>query len=374
MERAVVRVLEEARAAGLAGLAGLAALPGTAVSVAVSVRGAGVVRVRRGTPAGDDGEPLGAGTLFDLASLTKVFVAVAALSIAQDGLVGLDDPVSELLPVGSGAGAGRITLRHLLTHTAGLPPSSTLWREESEPERLLERALATPLDAAPGGHEYSCLGYVAAGRVLEIATGTPLDVLVERRVLDPLGAMTARFGPVAAREAVATEAQPGRGVVRGEVHDELAHGLARPVGNAGLFGTADDVLALGELLRGGGDRGAARVLHPDWMPLLREPAVVDGGAVVGRGAVVGGGDDRSRYGQAVGLRVADRDFMGGVDGVGHTGFTGTSLVVDPQRRTVTVLLMNAVHPSREGVDLRPLRRRLADAVAASVDGTAGGGA
>jgi CubicO group peptidase (beta-lactamase class C family) len=314
------------------------------------VRGARVVDLHRGTTSLDSGVAVTESSLFDLASLTKAFVAVAALSVWEDGLVDLDAPVAEVLPVGTGAGAGRVTLRLLLTHTAGLPPTSSLWREEGDPGPLLERVLATPLDTEPGSqHAYSCLGYIAAGRVLEIVTAAPLDALVRRRVLDPLGAGSARFGPVATTTAVATEAQPGRGVVHGTVHDELAHALGRPVGNAGLFGTADDVLALGELLLGTGEGRAGRVLGPDAMALLRSPSTV-------------GSAGSAPYAQAVGFRIADPGFMGSVPGIGHTGFTGTSLVANPARGTVTVLLTNRVHPTRVGTDVGPLRRALAEAV------------
>jgi CubicO group peptidase (beta-lactamase class C family) len=345
---AVEGVVDDALAAGL---------PGTAVSVAVHHPAGPDVHLLRGTVAAG-GEPLTADHLFDLASLTKVFVAVAALSLVQDGVVALDAPVREVLPVGSGEGADRITLRHLLTHTAGLAPSSAAWQNETDPGRLLADVLASPLEAPPGRHTYSCLGYIATGRLLETVTGSRLDTLVRERVLAPLGAATARFGPVDPAVAVATETQPHRGDVRGAVHDELAHALARPVGNAGLFGTADDVLALGQMLLARGEGRVGRVLEPVTADLLLHAAV---------GPDPGGSGDPGgpAYGQAIGCRIADPAFMGTVRGIGHTGFTGTSLVVDPLRGTVAVLLTNRVHPTREGTDVNPLRRAVAEAVAAA---------
>lgn len=350
----VAEVVDAARAAGL---------PGTALSVAVRVPGAADVRLHRGTTGHADGAAVTDATLFDLASLTKVFVAVAALRLCEDGVIELDAPVAPLVAVGRGDRRGSITLRHLLTHSAGLPASSTLWRSETDADRLLERVLTTPLHAPPGcAHTYSCLGYIAAGRALEVATGRPLDQVVERHVLEPLGARTARFGPVRSSpgtpSTVATEVQPARGLVHGEVHDELAHALARPVGNAGLFGTADDVLALGELLLRDGRGRSGHVLSAATSAALRRP-------------LAGLPPGRPPYGQAIGFRVGDRTFMGGIRGLGHTGFTGTSLVVDPTRRTVTVLLTNRVHPTREGVDVGPLRRALVDAVATVADEVAG---
>jgi CubicO group peptidase (beta-lactamase class C family) len=271
-----------------------------------------------------------------------------------------------VLPVGEGPGAAAVTLRHLLTHTGGFPPSSLWWQDDAG-DRLLDRVLAHPLEASPGRrHTYSCLGYIAAGRVLEVATGTPLDRLVADRVLTPLGASSARFGPVDPATAVATETQPHRGDVRGHVHDELAHALGRPVGNAGLFGTADDVLALGEMLLRDGRGRAGRVLAPATTRLLLDPAIPPGpGPGQGHGPRSAQASALG-YGQAIGFRVGDPVFMGSVRGVGHTGFTGTSLVVDPARRTATVLLTNRVHPTRVGTDVNTLRRGLAEAVAGAV--------
>ena len=324
-------VVDDARAAGL---------PGSAVSVAVHTPGAEPVQLLRGRIV-QDGPALTADHLFDLASLTKVFVAVAALSLVEQGAVELDRPGSTPL-------SADVTLRHLLTHTAGLPPTSTRWRTEHG-DRLLEAVLATPLQAPPGTrHEYSCLSYITVGRLLEDATGDRLDQIVCDRVLTPLGAPTATFGPIDPSRAVATETQPHRGPLQGQVHDELAHALGRPVGNAGLFGTADDVLALGQMLLRSGQGRAGRVLDPSSVHLLTTPAV----------------QSPAGYGQAVGFRVADPTFMGSVPGVGHTGFTGTSLVVDPARGTATVLLTNRVHPTRVGTDVGPLRRAVAEAVAA----------
>lgn len=332
-------------------------LPGTAVSVAVRTPSSATVRLHRGATGGDEPRDVADQTLWDLASLTKMYVAVAALALHEDGVVDLDAPVAEHVPVGTGPEAASVTVRHLLTHTAGLADSSSAWRTEHDPDRLLETVLTGPLAAPPGmAHTYSCLGYIAVGRLLEVAAGEPLDALVTRRVLRPLGAVTARYGPVPADGAVATETQPGRGVVHGAVHDELAHALARPVGNAGLFGTADDVLALGELVLGGGVGRAGRVLTEAAARGLCEP-------------VLGLPPGHPPYGQAIGFRVADAAVMGSVRGVGHTGFTGTSLVVDPDRRTVAVLLTNRVHPTRTGTDVNPLRRALAETVAGQADHT-----
>ena len=325
---------------------------GSGFSFAALLPGAAPVVSFGGFVASGTEIPVTAVTLFDLASLTKVFTAVAALSLVDDGLVDLDAPVIEHVPVASSA----ITLRHLLVHTAGLPPSSFAWQGDASPEELLDILFRSPLESPPGErHQYSCLGYIAAGRLIEQVSSMPLDRVIRDRVLSPLGVTSARFAPVPVVSAVATELQPHRGLVHGEVHDELAHALARPVGNAGLFGTADDVLALGEMILGAGVGRVGKVLSPASLALMTGDS---GAPSVG-------------FRQAVGARLADSSFMGCVDGVGHTGFTGTSLVVDRSLMTATVLLTNRVNPTRVGADVGPARRRLAEAVA-SVAGAGAG--
>ncbi|WP_187292833.1 serine hydrolase domain-containing protein [Beutenbergia cavernae] len=327
---------------------------------------AAIVAIR--TPAGeavaaagaqtyDDGAPLvDADAVVDLASLTKAYVATTVLTLAERGVLDMDAPVSPLLAVGRGEDADAITLRHLLTHTSGLPAVSFAWRDV-EGEALFDAVLASDLEAAPGERfTYSCLGYVAAGRLAEIATGRPLADLVAELVAVPVGARTLQYGPVGDGAAVLpTEVEPHRGLVRGAVHDEMAHAFGRPVGNAGLFGTAADLLALGGGLLG--DGGIS-------------PAVVAALSTDALGPL--GTRDLPGYGQSLGLRIGDAGFMGGVDGVGHTGFTGTSLVVDRERGTVAVLLTNRVHPSRERSDVGPSRAALADAVALLADGAGAG--
>jgi CubicO group peptidase (beta-lactamase class C family) len=326
-------------------------VPGSAISISARIGDGDAVTLLRGTASTDDPAELTADALFDLASLSKVFVAVAALSFVDDGLIDLDEPVRRRLSVGSGPGAETITLRHLLGHLSGLPASSLRWREQTDAAALLDEALASPLTAPPGRrHEYSCLGYIATGRLLEELSGLTLDRIVECRVLRPLGARTASYGPVRPERAVATELQPGRGMLRGAIHDELAHTLARPVGNAGLFCAADDVLALGEMVLGAGVGRNGRVLSEQTVKLMTTP--MDSAE-----------ENRPAYRQALGLRHTDASFMGAVGAVGHTGFTGTSLVIDPERRTVAVLLTNRVHPTRENSDISWLRSAVAEAVA-----------
>lgn len=305
------------------------------------VTSAGRFVATAGSHARDDPTPIGLASVFDLASVSKTFTAAIVVRLAERGVVDLDAPVAPLLPVGRGSGAERITLRMLLTHVSGLPAESFLWRDSDvSPGERLARVLATPLESVPDAvHRYSCLGYIAAGAVVERATGSPLPELLDEFVTAPLGIGSVGYGPVDRSVAVATEDEPwvGRGVVRGEVHDELNWFLGGQVGNAGLFGTADDVLTFAASFLDSGFLGAEALRSMTTDAL--EPRHGAG------------------YGQAVGPRVRDQEFLGSVDGFGHVGFTGTMWFVAPDPGVAAVLLTNRVHPHRDRVDLDPFRRR-----------------
>ena len=339
------QLLEEGLAAGLFSAGAIAARTPTETVPAIAV----------GTTAFDSPDTVEAGSLFDLASVSKAFVAATVLTLVEEEVLHLDRPVSDWLPVGSGAGSREITLRHLLTHTSGLPADCFAWRDAAlTPEQRLDAALSMPLESSPSElFRYSCSNYIAAGRMAEIATGLPLADLVAGRVLDPLGAATITYAAPAGARVVATEVQDyiGRGLVSGEVHDELAWSLTRPVGSAGLFGTADDVLSFATMILNGGVGARGTVLGPLAARLLVNQAVEPG-----RGAL---------FGHSLGLRISDPGFMGSVAGIGHTGFTGTSFLIDPIRRTAVVLLTNRVHPVRDRVDLSDFRIRVSELVASA---------
>lgn len=312
--------------------------PGSAWASLTSTEGHEEVRVA-GTHAHDEPAPLRDDALFDLASLTKVFTTVAALRLVDAGLLDLDAPTSTSLQVGTGRGAAGITLRHLLTHTSGLPAEGRAWRSGLRGEPLREAVIGSALLAAPGAaHRYSDVGFIAVGELLERVSDRRLDDLVcETAAL--LGADTLTWAPDADR-AVATEEQPDRGLVRGEVHDELAAALERPAGHAGLFGTVHDVAALARMIRDDGEGASRRVLSAESTRLLTSPhAQADG------------------YEQAVGLRIRDANWMGRADAVGHTGFTGTAFALSPRTGDHGVLLLNRVHPTRQNADVSAVRRR-----------------
>lgn len=308
----------------------------------------------------DDRVAMALDTVFDVASVTKLFTAVTTLALADEGVLTLDAPVAPVLPEWADDLRGAITVRQLLTHTSGLPAGAPrLWELPSQAQRTAAVTSISPVRAPGTGFEYSCAGYIILGLLLERVTGSRLPRLVEHAILEPLGLADTAFRPgrrLAGRIA-ATEWQPhvGRGIVHGEVHDETSWSLGGTAGNAGLFSTATDLARFGEMLRCGGELDGVRVVDAESVRALATdqlPAHIDPG-----------------YRHGLGPRIGDASFMGALAGhraYGHTGFTGTSLVVDPSLATVTVLLTNRVHPSREWSDVSAARRQVADLTAATV--------
>ncbi|MFI6290203.1 serine hydrolase domain-containing protein [Nonomuraea sp. NPDC050790] len=283
-------------------------------------------------------------SIFDLASISKLFTTSVVLSLAEDGLVGLDEPVARWLP----GKDPRITLRRLLTHTAGLQATRRIDLElpDADPAERMAAMLATPVTGPVGGpYLYTDVGMVTVGRIAELAGGAPLDELARDRVTGPLGLSDTGYNPGAAElpRIAATEwkpERPGPGCVRGRVHDETAYGLGGVAGHAGIFSTADDVLRFGENLRLGG----GPVLRPETVAEMLRDQGAEGAAF--------------RHG--LGVRLGDPSIVGPLEGAfGHSGFTGTSLVVDPTHRLTVVLLTNFVHPVRGRDGIRALRHAVA---------------
>lgn len=297
---------------------------------------------------------LGSADIFDVASLTKIFVAVTALCHLQSGDIDLQDTVVSHLPDFSGAGREEVRIRHLLTHTSGLPAIFNHWDRPADRAERIGVVLSQQLQHRPGQvHTYSCVGYQLLGLLLERRAGRRLGDLIATRLTDPLGLSETAYAPVDTDRVVPTEHQtePPRGIVRGEVHDEAAWVLGQ-AGNAGLFSTATDMLRFAEAIRGA---------HDPITPQIQE--------LLGTDHLDPAQREAAGYGQGVGLRIGDASFMGSdADGLlGHTGFTGTSMVIDPARELSVVLLTNRVHPLRSAFTVQPLRRRVVDMAQQWVD-------
>lgn len=334
--------------------------------------------------------PMTTETVFDLASLTKpVATTTVVLQLWARGILDLDAPVAAWLPQFAQGGKEQATLRHLLTHTAGLPAWEMLylsgprgatgvrWHACRSVGQAVARICATPAEAPPGTRiEYSDLGFIALGRIVEQATGEPLDRCVRRQVLAALDMRSSRFAPPPAwrarcaatevgniyeREKAAAQGLGGRfawrtRVIRGQVHDGNAWHVGQGVaGHAGLFGTAADVLRFGRAMLGRGGLGDVRIL----------PAAVAAEAT--RNQTLGLGPQPRGLGWGLkgwpfaGTRASDQAY-------GHTGFTGTSILLDPGRELVIVLLTNRVHPCADADAMLQFRPAFHDAVIEALDG------
>nr|WP_168490843.1 serine hydrolase domain-containing protein [Streptomyces sp. RLB1-33]QIY70700.1 beta-lactamase family protein [Streptomyces sp. RLB1-33] len=298
-------------------------------------------------PPGDR-RPMTVHTPFDLASLTKLFTAVAAVQQLERGTLGIDARVGVYLPDFRAASAHEITVRQLLMHTSGLRPELPLYDCPDDAARLALLRAEAP-SSRPGEYVYSDLNLLLLQHVLERITGRTLDVLVRDGITRPLGMTATSFGPCAGAAATEDQRRPwgkaDRGMLRGVVHDENAWALGGVAGHAGLFSTAHDLAVFCRTLLAGGSYGPARILGPDFVELMLTPP-------------------------GLGFAVDQPWFMGALAGrgaAGHTGFTGTSLVLDPATDTFLVLLANTVHPRRRPPDSAP-RAEAATRLARAVRG------
>jgi CubicO group peptidase (beta-lactamase class C family) len=242
--------------------------------------------------------------------------------------------VGAYLPDFTAAARHGITVRQLLTHTSGLRPELPLYDCADVAGRLAALQTEAPV-GAPGTYRYSDLNMLLLQHLLERITGRTLDVLFRDGITRPLGMTATEFGPCPGAAATEDQRRPwakaDRGMLRGEVHDENAWALGGVTGHAGLFSTGHDLAVFCRTLLAGGSYGPARILGPDFVELLFTPP-------------------------GLGFSLDQPWFMGDLAGrgaAGHTGFTGTSLVLDPATDTFLVLLTNAVHPRRRHPDSAP---------------------
>ena len=294
-------------------------------------------------------------TLWDIASLTKLVALTTTIAtLVEDGRLTLDDTVRRFVPEWQVAGTEGVTVRDLLLHRAGLPAFKTFYKTVTGRDTIRALVLATPLETVPRTRMvYSDLGAIILGVLVERVTAQPFEVAVKARVLDPLGMSETRFNPPAMlRDRIApTERDPWRGrLVHGEVHDENAWAVGGVSAHAGLFASARDLVRFAQWWLGGpGPTGRAPL-----NPALRTAfTTVDDSAFSSRAL----GWDTPTGANSAGTRMARPAF-------GHTGFTGTSLWMDPARDLFILLLTNRVNPSRERVGIAAVRVAVADAAVA----------
>ena len=306
---------------------------------------------------GDAGSVVPERTIYDLASLTKVIGTTTAVMILFDeGKLRLDDRVVQYIPEFGGGAKDNVTIRMLLEHRSGLPAGRDLWRMASTPEEARAAVISTPLFAPPGQYvEYSDLGADMLGFVVEAISGEKLDQFLQTRVFGPLGMSDTRFRPDGSlRGRIApTELNPPRGYpLRGEVHDENAYALGGVAGHAGLFSTASDLAVFAQMLLNGGSYNGTRIVADSTVKLFTRRAAAT--RALGWDTCGGKGSCGTYFSPTA---------------YGHTGFTGTSLWIDPEREMFVVLLTNRVHDARArrpAKVISDVRADLADAAALAV--------
>ncbi len=296
-------------------------------------------------------------SVYDLASLTKVIALTTSVMILHDeGKLPLDARVVDILPEFAGPGKDAITIHHLLTHRSGLPAGRQLWKTARTPAEARQQVLETKLQTRPGRvFVYSDLGAAVLGMVVEKVSGMPLDKFSRSRIFEPLGMVDTRFLPPDSMKyrIAPTEVSPPRGYpVRGEVHDEAAFALGGVSGHAGLFGTAADLSIFAQMMLNGGEYDGVRIVADS--TIKKFTTVYK--------------DDRA-LGWEVPAGVHGSGEYLSESAFGHTGYTGTSLWIDPERDMFVVLLTNRVHAARArrpGVIIADVRNDLADAAALAV--------
>jgi CubicO group peptidase (beta-lactamase class C family) len=305
-------------------------------------------------------EPMQPDTIFDMASVSKLFTSVVATQMDERGELDLEAPVAAYLPefAATDPEKAEIVVQQLYTHTSGLVSWLPLYTLPDDAARL-QAIYDQPLRRPPGsGYEYSDLNLIALGKVIERITGDPLDEVIAERITEPLGMADTMFNPPESLHdrVAATEYMPwtGRGIVRGEVHDENAWSFGGVAGHAGIFSTVEDMAVFGQMMLNGGRYGHARILSEDSVraTLTNLNAGLGGAAARGLGWQL----DQRSYMDAMSSPVT----------TGHTGFTGTSLVVDPLSNSLLVLHTNRVHPTRNWGTVSGYRRAPAREMARAV--------
>lgn len=294
-------------------------------------------------------------TIYDMASMSKLFTSIVVIQQVEEGRIDLDQKVAHYLPVFATNGKESITVRMLLTHTSGFTSWIPLYSSYPDIPSRIHAVLTQPLLNPPGStYLYSDLNLITLAAIAEHVSGQQLDELVAEGITDPLGMVDTGYNPPESKlqRIAATEYQevPDRGMVWGEVHDENAWSLGGVAGHAGIFSTLDDMAILAQTMLNGGWYGEQRILSEESVTAIisNENEEFPGDA------------------HGLGFELNQRWYMSGLTSIrtaGHTGYTGTSLVIDFNSASFVILLTNRVHPSREWGSINPARRSAADGMA-----------
>ena len=329
-------------------------------SVVIGRRGASVFERGYGGLTWSNKTPVVASrSMYDLASLTKVVATTTAIMILYDeGKVRLEDPVSRFIPAFSGGAKDDITVQQLLEHRSGLPAGRELWRAAMSPDEARQAVVEAPLECNPGRcYIYSDLGPDILGFIVEAISGQRLDAFLQDRVFAPLQMEDTHFRPHwTLRDRIApTEVSPPRGYpLRGEVHDENAFVMGGVAGHAGLFSTATDLAIFAQMMLNGGEFNGVRIVSDSAVKLFTQKTASRGSRALGW--------DTCAHDGSCGKYLSTNAY-------GHTGFTGTSLWIDPDRDLFVILLTNRVHAARArrpATVIADIRADVADVAALAV--------
>lgn len=301
-------------------------------------------------------------TMYDLASVTKVMSTTAIAMLLYDrGVLSLDMRLGDILPrfvIGAAPGSGKsyVTLRSLLAHSSGLPAYVRLFEQNHSPDAMLRAALHLPLEAPPDTRaEYSDIGFILLGKAIEVLSGESLARLFDHEIAVPLGLKSARFWPpIDARPQIPPTENDTilrNRIIQGEVQDENCSALGGAAGHAGLFANALDVLRFADCILAGGRTGSGRQLFKhETVKLFATRQIEPAGTT-----------------RALGWDTPSTPSSSGKffspESIGHLGYSGTSLWIDPARRLAIVLLTNRTWPDRANDAIRAVRPAFHDAIA-----------
>lgn len=298
-------------------------------------------------------------TLFDLASLTKPIAAASSILILlQEGRLHLGQSVAEFFPGRSLPHLKNVLLYHLLTHTSGLPPWKDLYSKGQTREQAIDELFEIPLNYEPGTHyAYSCMGYIMLSLVIEVVAGENIAEFSRKRIFEPVGMYDTMFNPYKlnpGRIAATDNCHYRKRLLVGEVHDGNAFAMNGISGNAGLFSTAYDLARFCHMVTDDKDTCALRLFNAPVLKRMFTNALPE-----------------SIGGQTIGWFIFPNDMLPGGDlvsknAIGHSGFTGTAIIIDPDNNLCITLLTNRVCSNDDGTSFRHLRRRMFNAVIGSI--------
>ncbi len=301
--------------------------------------------------------PMTVDTVFDLASLTKpMATATSLMTLIERGKVRLADPVAKHWPEFAANGKAAVTVEQCLLHTTGLTADNSIKDYDNGRADAMKNIAALKLEIPPGTRfKYSDVGFIVLGEIIERVTGMPLDEYAAKTVFQPLKMTDTTFKPGdELKKRVAPTGLRDKKTILGDVHDPRSFAMGGVAGHAGLFGSADDLVRYSRMLLHGGEMDGVRILSPLTVKLFTE----------GR-PVPPTGERSPGWDVDTGFSAQRGELFPPGDGFGHTGFTGTSLWIDPPSETAIIILSNRVHPDDKG-NVTEMRRQIGTIVASSL--------